>query len=205
MIEGHAFSGCELEEITFPVTLKEIVWNSFYECKNLKAIYVENNSEVNVAEASISSSVIVGPPPGTLVRGINVWNLREQKNIVFPEGIERIGNHWFWGASIESVTIPASVREIGADAFCYCKKLKSVAFAEGSRLEKLGAYCFSLSALEKIFIPRGVKELQKGTFKYCINLKEVVFEENSLLKRIGEDTFGVCSSLKHISLPEGLE
>ena len=46
------------------------------------------------------------------------------KDVVIPEGIEKIGNHWFWGSGIESVTVPASVREIGPDAFYKCKSLK---------------------------------------------------------------------------------
>lgn len=61
-----------------------------------------------------------------------VWDLRNFKQVVIPAGIERIGNHWFWGSEIESITIPVSVKEIGTDAFCNCKKLKGVAFAEGS-------------------------------------------------------------------------
>ena len=46
------------------------------------------------------------------------------KEIISPEGTEKIGNHWFWGSGIESVTVPASVKEIGADAFYKCKSLK---------------------------------------------------------------------------------
>ena len=74
------------------------------------------------------------------------------------------------------MTIPASVREIGADAFCYCRELKRATFAEGSKLEKIGKFCFFGSGLEKIFIPRGVKELREGTFWDCKSLAEVVFE-----------------------------
>ena len=46
------------------------------------------------------------------------------KDVVIPEGIEKIGNHWFWGSGIESVTVPASVREIETNAFYKCKSLK---------------------------------------------------------------------------------
>ena len=46
------------------------------------------------------------------------------KNVVIPEGTERIGNCWFWGSEIKSVVVPVSVREIGADAFYGCKNLK---------------------------------------------------------------------------------
>ena len=62
---------------------------------------------------------------------------------MIPKGVERVGNHWFWDSEVEGVKFPASVREIGADAFCGCKSLRHVAFATGSRLEKIGGGCFS--------------------------------------------------------------
>ena len=67
-----------------------------------------------------------------MVGGVRIWDLRDCKNIVIPEGVKRIGNHWFWGSEVESVEIPASAKEIGADAFCNCKNLKSVTLAEDS-------------------------------------------------------------------------
>ena len=60
------------------------------------------------------------------------------KNIIIPEGTEKIENYWFWRSEIESVTIPTSVREIGPDVFYNCRQLKRVTIAVGSQLEKLG-------------------------------------------------------------------
>lgn len=57
---------------------------------------------------------------------------------------------------MESVVIPASVKEIGMNAFSNCKNLKSVTFAPGSRLEKITAGCFYQTSIEKIVIPKGV-------------------------------------------------
>ena len=53
-----------------------------------------------------------------------IWDLRNCKYVVIPERMERIGNHWFWGSGIKYVTVPASVREIGVDAFYGCESLK---------------------------------------------------------------------------------
>ena len=50
------------------------------------------------------------------------------KDVVIPEGTEKIGNHWFWRSEINSVIIPASVREIHARAFYDCRNLKRVVF-----------------------------------------------------------------------------
>ena len=50
------------------------------------------------------------------------------RQIVIPKNTEKIGNHWFWGSETEEVVIPVSVREIGTEAFCRCKKLNKVTF-----------------------------------------------------------------------------
>ena len=82
--------------------------------------------------AEVPDSTQVGPLPETIVDGMRVWDLRKCKHVVIPEGTEKIGNYWFCDSEVESVEIPASVREIGAYAFYKCKSLKRVVFAEGS-------------------------------------------------------------------------
>ena len=54
------------------------------------------------------------------------------KVVVIPDGVEKIENNWFWGSKAVSVTIPASVREIGDCAFRNCKKLRQITFSESS-------------------------------------------------------------------------
>ena len=54
------------------------------------------------------------------------------KVVVIPDGVEKIGNNWFWGSRVENVRIPASVREIGNCAFRNCKKLRQITFSESS-------------------------------------------------------------------------
>ena len=75
--------------------------------------------------------------------------------------------------------------EIGADAFCECKKLREVIFGEESRLEKIGQSCFYSTRIESIVIPKGVEEIRSYAFCRCEMLKEVALEEGSRLKIIG--------------------
>lgn len=56
--------------------------------------------------------------------------------------MERVGNYWFSNASIQSVSIPASVKIIGNGAFFRCKRLSLVSLAKDSALEKIGVRCF---------------------------------------------------------------
>ena len=55
------------------------------------------------------------------------------KEVIIPDGTEKIGSCWFWGSEVEGVDIPASVAEIGVAAFRRCTKLKRVTFSEAKR------------------------------------------------------------------------
>lgn len=73
-----------------------------------------------------------------------------------------------------SVSIPATVTEIGKEAFCYCGKLSVLRFAAGSQLKKIGErafyYCDSLTSLE---IPNSVTEIGDEAFKWLKGLKSI--------------------------------
>ena len=96
--------------------------------------------------------------------------------IVIEEGVESIGGQAFSGCekigatTIGAITIPASVKTIGNDAFYDCISLTTVTFAENSKLESIG----------------------KSAFKDCGNLTTVTFAENSQLETIGEEAFYSC-------------
>lgn len=154
-----SFEESGLEEMTLPRTLKEVEGDASNGYASLKTVYVQDGCGADFYRIRVQRSTEVGPPPSTLVGSARVWDLRKLKDIVIPEGAERIGNHWFYCTDVESVTVPASVKEIEADAFCRCEKLKGVLFAKNSRLEKFGTDCFACSGIEKIIIPRGVTEL----------------------------------------------
>lgn len=131
-------------------------------------------------------------------------DLRRKSDVVIPEGVREIGEKWFKGADVESVTIPVSVAVIGKEAFHGCGRLKRVIFVPGSRLEKIGSACFSNSGIERITVPKGVEEIPKSAFEECTNLQEVAFEEGSRLTTIEEKAFYECRDLVAITLPEKL-
>ena len=60
-----------------------------------------------------------------------LWDLRALGEVVLPEGISSVGRFWFSGSGVEKVAVPASVREVGEEAFRMCGKLASVVFADG--------------------------------------------------------------------------
>lgn len=178
-IEERCFFKSGLREILIPMALKTISSTAFEDCDNLKIIHVEDD-----CKASLSGVKIPIPAMVTLLRETVAWGkplleLRKLKEVTIPEGVDMIGNRWFWGSNIESVTIPASVREIGTDAFCSCLKLKRVAFSPDSRLENIGPGSFCKTGIERIVIPKNVTTIEKYAFCGCMSLEEVVFAEGN--------------------------
>ena len=76
--------------------------------------------------------------------------------------------------NMTSVSIPATVTEIGKEAFYCCRKLSVLRFAAGSQLKKIGerafCKCESLTSLE---IPNSVAEIGDEAFKWLKNLKNI--------------------------------
>ena len=77
-----------------------------------------------------------------MVGNVSLWDLRGLKEVVVPEGVTKIGDRWFSQAAVTKVFIPASVREIGTEAFYGCKELEEMLFPEDSQLEIIGVRSF---------------------------------------------------------------
>ena len=199
------FYGNAFEEITLLKTLKRIGEDALSECKSLKKVCVEDGCEACLAAAQIPDSAAVRLLQETVTGSVRALDPRSRARAVIPEGTEKIANRWFWGSGIESVTIPASVREIGIDVFLECRNLRTVTFALERRLERIGPECFCDAGMERVVVPRSVAEIQERAFVSCKNLAEVVFEEGSRLKVIDESVFGYCTNLEKVNLPKGLK
>ena len=146
---------------------------------------MEDGCAADLSQLERHTRAEVGPPMGAMAGQAHVWDLRELKDVVIPDGVERIGDRWFWGSGIESVAIPASVRKIGTEAFCRCEGLWSVVFVGESAMEEIGDRCFAGSGILEISLPKALKRLGTATFRDCGNLKTIFVEDGrniSLLK-----------------------
>ena len=89
-----------------------------------------------------------------------------------------LGGCFNGASSIEKITLPKELIEVGNSEFHGCTNLKSIA------------------------IPSTVKELGEGAFEYNENLKRIVLEDG--LTVIKEYAFKGCDSLEEITLPNTL-
>ena len=123
-----------------------------------------------------------------------------------PDGIEIIGSNAFSSTKLKSVTVPASVRQMGNGAFAENTSLMSVVYnASGEWEQKYYTGVFeSCTGLEKVTIGKDVKFLPERMFAGCSALVKLNFEANSALESIGDYAFSGCTALKSISLPYNL-
>ena len=82
--------------------------------------------------------------------------------------VETIPDNMFYGAELDSITIPDHITKIGKQAFYDCKKLTSVKIGEG--VSTIGDYAFAgCTNLKQVFLPNSVRILGKEVFRGCDN------------------------------------
>lgn len=83
------------------------------------------------------------------------------------------------------------------------KNLKSVTFAEDSKLKEIGESAFESAYIEYIKIPRSVEKIGKNTFNNCKNLSSIKFTDDSNLKIIGDNAFK-GTNIESIEIPRSV-
>ena len=156
------------------------------------------------------------------------------KSINLPEGLTAIYKETFMDcSSLESITIPASVEQLGSygtvhnSIFHNCLNLKSVTFAEGSKLTTLYK-AFAYTGIETIQLPSSLTKLQGNykIFEGCQQLKTIDLSATQIttipsgafsattipveelilpntLTTVVSGAFYGLTSMKRLELPEG--
>jgi len=121
------------------------------------------------------------------------------REVVLNEGLKKIGKYAFRKCkSLESITLPSTVTDIGAGAFSRCSQLRRVVLNGG--LERVRKYAFhGCISLQSITLPAALTEMGENAFSGCLSLKEVVINEG--LETIVHGAFTNCISLVTIILP----
>ena len=119
-------------------------------------------------------------------------------SVTIPASVTDIGSNAFYGTNLTSVTIPASVINIGSRAFSGNTNLATVVFEEGSRIQTINGFSHNTS-LTSIAIPASVTDIGSDAFSNNTSLATVTFEEGSQLQTISG--FAYNTSLTSITIP----
>ena len=126
--------------------------------------------------------------------------LTKLKKATIPDFIIKVGS--FQGcSSLETVTLPATIKSLPVNCFDGCTSLSSIALP--TDLKSLPKNCFSgCSSLSSITLPTGLKAIPDNCFAQCSELSFI--EIPSSVTSIGNYAFSNCIKLSDIDFPSGL-
>ena len=157
-LREREFMWCySLTTVTLPKSLKTL-GNSFSGCENLETVNVPNGSQLEVIY------------PNSFVACNNLTNF----NFLGSCNLKTIGGSAFADmAKLKEFNFPASVTNIGANAFGNTPAMEKVTFDDNSVMISFGEGAFANSGIKSIKIPAGVKSIAKEAFKNCNVLEKV--------------------------------
>ena len=209
-IDRQAFSGTSITSIKMG-QVKEIGNNAFYNCQRLTKVYfgdLEQMFDMNYENESAN--------PLYSAKHLYIGSdENEVKTLRIPEDEPIIPQYAFAGGeNIESVFIPASVREIQAKAFLNCKNLKRVQFASVADLARITFGSKEANPLyysphiyvdnteteiTEIKIPDDVVAISPYAFINCAEITKVNIPNS--VKSIGSDAFANCKNIYSVNYP----
>ena len=150
-IEDWAFDCCEqLERVVIPTNVKKIGRGAFNWCRALKEVIIEGSPEIGgsafswtpweEAEFEKAGAKIVG---NTLIRvhpelteytiasdikviGRDAFKNSKVKEIIVPDGVSKLDICAFAYSDIERISLPNTLKTVGAYAFSNCSKLREL-------------------------------------------------------------------------------
>lgn len=181
----------------------KIVVPKYYQGHLVTSIYVDySSSRCFVTELSIPSSVkVIG----------SFYNCPDLHTLTLAEGVESIGSYVFCYASIRSLHIPSTLKNIGEEAFVENAALESITVAEGNTKYKnvgdtlIEAETKTLRLIGKnAQIPDdgSVERIGGRAFAGSTHTSVVLPESIVYVDRMA---FANCSSLTEIVIPKNVE
>lgn len=123
--------------------------------------------------------------------------------VVLSDGVTSIGANAFdWCKRLKSIVIPSSVTTIERYAFHCCTSLTDIVIPDS--VTSIGEAAFNdCTGLKSIVLSKGITEISGWMFQKCNNLSNITIPNS--VKKINNHVFNGCTNLKTVILPEGLE
>ncbi len=193
----YSFFGSTLKEITLPSSLTSIWEAAFDDCDNLQPSITDQGVKYLGSEQNPYLVLWDGTGIET-----STYIVNEKCKFIYSDAFEA---HY----SLRTVTIPASVTEIGDNPFAECSNLESIIVEAGNSSYYVEGNCLIeestktlIKGLNNSTIPSDIKIIGDKAFSYCERLTSITLPEG--LISIGLWAFLYCRGLTSITLPEGL-
>ncbi len=237
-IGSQAFSSCTaIEEIYLPDSIKTVGGHAFYFCSNLENVRMSNNitelcnddfGEVfNACDKLKMNSygnakylgnegnnylcllqyddykTAVNINPNTKIIANNALAYSSMEDITIPEGVRNIGSGAFENSDLKTVSLPNSIEHIGTDAFSGCKQLRYNSYDNAKYLgNSTNKYLYLVNThfttIDSCIINVNTKIIASGAFYSCDNLEKLVIPNGVI--EIGRSAFAYCDKLATLTL-----
>ncbi len=223
-VADEAFASSGIQSLTIGKNIKHIGFKSFYNCDMLTSVVLGKDLETFGQEPFSHSNSIetltVSENNATYYSANNAL-IRKSDNVLvigtagattIPEGVTEIADRAYYGVFCSdkefNLTIPASLTKIGQYAFYRPVAIKSINFAQDSKLTTIADYAFSGyvneaidTKLTTITFPKSLTQVGTEAFVNHKGLQSVTFTTpaNSTLE-LGARAFTSSSSLTTLDL-----
>ena len=157
------------------------------------AVALKSTAMTDTDNLSILSEYNSKPVTGIWRSGF--YNCHATK-ITIPSSITTIDYEAFMGSMITTLTVPASVKDIGEGAFYYCRNLTKVIFNNTAASSEASSACSCIvlnNGNNQQRTPSELKLIPSFCFFNCISLKELVLPES--IEEVGYEAFRNCYSM----------
>lgn len=146
--------------------------------KTAAAKYARNCGALTILTQTTHGEVIAAPANGETLYYAN----KVEKIHSIRKGTVKVAQYAFYGCSeIEELIIPASVKEIGAFAFCGANRISKITFEIGSKLETVGSCAFDSFCGDTVDLPNSTCDIAPDAFPetwmICVNSDMPFYED----------------------------
>lgn len=220
-IADYAIDSCKsLENISLPSSLTRIGSNAFEECIRLTSLTIPNSVKSigdYAFEYCIGLSSVIIPKSVTNI-GTSIFcnclqlesikvdsansYFKDINGVLFNKSATKLYCYPI-GNEAKDYSIPATVTEIGKNAFSYAPYLCSVAVPNGVQSIGVSAF-YECIGLSKLNLPSSITNIGAFSFNNCKALKEISIDSNNKNYSSYQGILYNKSKTEIISVPQGI-